>query len=99
MNASWLCGATSIFAPAENSLSLSDCSTASLFADSEKKFKSSTSTSSVVIRLVSATNLLGRALIIGLYVYVNVNSPTRHLTFVGLFCAELRKVPRVLLSA
>ena len=43
---------------AENSLSLGDCSTASLLANSEKKFKSSTSTSSVVINLVSATSLL-----------------------------------------
>ena len=43
---------------AQNSLSLGDCSTASFFAVLRKKFRSSTSTSSIVISLVSATSLL-----------------------------------------
>lgn len=43
---------------AENSFSLNDCAMAGLFAILRKEFKSSTSTSSVVISLVSATSLL-----------------------------------------
>lgn len=58
MNASWLCGVTSMFAALRIPSAWATAPRRAFSPYSEKKFKSSTNTSSVVISLVSATSLL-----------------------------------------
>jgi hypothetical protein len=59
MNASWLCGITSVLVATENSFCLRDGSTTSLFAILRKGIQEFPIAPSVVNKLVSATQLAG----------------------------------------